>query len=263
MRIRWLAGLAPLLLAPPLLGQQTSDQARLMLTVGGGFVGGSSLWEITRQPIYDATSAVDTFDLIRRIRPTIGFIFSGSYFPGEHLGFEGEALLIGLGTEDTCHLAFASGSARNAGACASITGQTKSATAVALSGGLAYRVLSHKPFSPFGRVNLGIDISQQSTIRTIATVVDSGVSADLIVYADAQNTHVTGFVSVTAGFTIAVARGYQLRLEARDNYVGVPIVTGATSHDGLIPPHSVHGKHIFSLMLGFDVVLERRRGRRY
>jgi hypothetical protein len=65
------------------------------------------------------------------------------------------------------------------------------------------------------------------------------------------------------GFTAAVAKGYQLRWEVRDNIAGVQRVTAATAQARTIPPHKMTYKHLFSLMIGFDVVLERRPGRRY
>jgi hypothetical protein len=60
-----------------------------------------------------------------------------------------------------------------------------------------------------------------------------------------------------------VAKGYQLRWEVRDNIVGVHRVTAPTVQARTIPPHEVTYKHLFSLSIGFDVVLERRPGRRY
>ncbi|MGH7701456.1 MAG: hypothetical protein ACREMO_00030, partial [Gemmatimonadales bacterium] len=72
----------------------------------------------------------------------------------------------------------------------------------------------------------------------------------------------TGYAALGVGLTAAVARGYQLRMEARDNYVGLQRVKQA-GIEGTLPPHGVKGKHIFSLLMGFDVVLERRRGKRY
>jgi hypothetical protein len=69
------------------------------------------------------------------------------------------------------------------------------------------------------------------------------------------------------GFTAAVAKGYQIRWEVRDNIVGIQRVTGTLPQSGLVsptvPPHGRVFKHLFSMTLGFDVVLERRRGRRY
>jgi hypothetical protein len=70
-------------------------------------------------------------------------------------------------------------------------------------------------------------------------------------------------LGIGAGVTAAIGPGYQLRWEVRDNITGVQRVTAATPEARVIPPHEVTYKHLFSMSIGFDVVLERRRGRRY
>src|SRR5207253_2100915 len=65
-----------------------------------------------------------------------------------------------------------------------------------------------------------------------------------------------------AGATIAAGRGYQIRWEIRDNIVGIQTVTGPAER-GAVPPHETSYRHIFSLNVGLDVILEKRRGRRY
>jgi hypothetical protein len=263
MRVRPIAALLLLAAVRP-LSAQTADQARLMLSIGTGVVTGADLWQIPNQPVYEGVSLVDTFDLNRRIRPAWGVIFSGTYFPGEHFGFTGEAFLIGLGTEDACRLRFASGSSQNAQVCTSLQGAQKSATAVAVSSGLIYRIGSHKRVSPYFRGNLGVTISQQSTLRTIGSFADPiGQTVDKIIYSDPKPSHLTWYTSIGAGLTFVAGRGYQVRFEGRDNYLSIPVVTGATIRDGQVPFHRMKGKHLFSLSVAFDVVLERRRGRRY
>jgi hypothetical protein len=250
-----------LMLALPasLLGQRTRDQARLMLTVSPGYVSGRDLWSVPNQPVQRADVA-DTFALERRIRDNIGLSFSGAYFPGDHLGFSVEAQLLGLGYGDQCRLAFASGSPITASTCQSIQGAEKSATAVLISTGAIWRFNSRKLISPYLRGQGGLLISSQSSLRTIGTTNEGAI---LIVYDDNRNTRVSPGLVVGAGFTAPIAQSYQLRWEVRDHFVGVSRVTGAVSPDGSIPPHKVSYKHLFSLMIGFDVVLERRRGRRY
>jgi hypothetical protein len=129
--------LAALLLgtgAIPLWSQGTKDQARLVFTVSAGAVAGQDLWAVDDQPV-QFTTPVDTFAIGRRIRSTLAIGFGGAYFPGEHMGWTIEAFLTGLGFEDTCRLAFSSGSGDATTTCQSIQGATKSATAVTLSGG--------------------------------------------------------------------------------------------------------------------------------
>jgi hypothetical protein len=64
------------------------------------------------------------------------------------------------------------------------------------------------------------------------------------------------------GTTVAAGRAYQIRWEVRDNIVGIQRITGPTG-PGQVPPNETAYKHIFSINVGLDVILERRPGRRY
>ena len=263
MRVRCLAGLIVLaLVARGAEAQKTADQARLLFTVSAGYIGGGALWMVPNQVVSDNFGQTDTFALTRRVRPSLGVGFSGTYFPGDHVGYTGELFLMGLGTEDRCNQRFSSGSARNTTVCNSLDGTERSATAVSASASVIYRVASHQAISPYGRFNLGVTISQQSKIRLIGNYTDVNGTVDKIIYSDPNPTQLTGYAAAGIGITAAVARGYQLRLEARDNYIGLQRVKQAGA-EGSLPPHGIRGKHIFSLLMGFDVVLERRRGKRY
>jgi hypothetical protein len=249
-------------LPTPALSQATKDQARLIFTVSGGVVIGRHLWFVGAQPVHFITPA-DTLALGRLIRSNISIGFGGTYFPGEHLGLSVEGTLVGLGFEDQCRQVFSSGSGDVAATCQSIQGATKSASAVALSAGPVFRVSSRSLFSPYARASLGLLFSSQSAVRTIGRFPAPMGLTELVVYDDDHDSRVEPALTLGAGFTAVVGRGYQLRWEVRDNIVGVQRVTGASPEAGRVPPHERTYKHLFSLMIGFDVVLERRRGRRY
>ena len=267
MQLRRLVGLTlsivPFLAPSSVWSQGAKDQARLIFTVAGGVVLGRDLWSVDKQAVQFITPT-DTFALDRRIRSTIALGFGGIYFPGDNLGLAADAFLMGLGFEDSCRQAYSSGSPEVAAACQSIQGSTKSASAVGLSVGPVLRFNSQSLFSPYLRANLGLVFSNQSSIRTIGSFpTPDGRSSDLIIYDDDHESRVEPQLALGAGFTAAVAPGYQLRWEIRDNITGVQRVTGSTPEAGVIPPHEVSYQHLFSLTIGFDVVLERRRGRRY
>lgn len=251
-------GVLPSLASP----QATKDQSRLVFTVSAGFVGGSRLWSMGPQPIQFIDPA-DTFALDRRIRSTLAVGFGGAYFPGENLGFTAEGFLVGLGFEDNCRHVFSSGSGDVAAVCRSIQGRKKAATSVILSGGTIFRLNSRKLFSPYGRVNLGLVFSDQSSLRTLGEFPTDSGPATLVVYSDDKNSRVDPAIALGLGFTAAIAKGYNLRWEVRDNIVGVQRVTSTIPVAGFEPPHERIFKHLFSITLGFDVVLERRKGRRY
>lgn len=247
--------------ALPVQAQRTGDQARLIFTVSAGWVGGKELWLVDKQPVRLIDPA-DTLQIGRDIRSTLGIGFTGTYFPGAHLGFSAEGFLIGLGYEDSCSQVFASGSPDVANACQSIQGATKDATAVILSVGPVLRVNSRKLISPYVRGNLGLVFSNQSSLRTFGRL-PGGTGAQLDVYVDDHESRVEPALALGAGFTAAIAQGYQLRWEMRDNIVGVQKVSGPAPQAATIPPHELEYKHLISMTIGFDVVLERRRGRRY
>jgi hypothetical protein len=265
MRVRelaWLVLAAGGVSPSPAAAQGTKDQARLVFTISGGVVTGADLWSVPAQPVQFIVPA-DTFAVTRRIRTTIGIGFAGTYFPSDNLGWGGEAFLVGLGYEDGCRHVFQSGNSDVAAACTSIQGATKSATAVSLSAGPIYRINSRSLFSPYARANLGLIFSSQSSIRMVGQFPSPEGVVDLVVYDDDSESRVGPYLGLGLGFTAAVAKGYNLRLELRDNIMGVEKVTTATPEARTIPPHEVVYKHLFSLTFGFDVVLERRPGRRY
>jgi hypothetical protein len=265
MRIITSVAVALVVLAPR-GAAQTRDQARIAFTVSAGYVLPEQLWTVDRQPVADAPLPPDTFAIGRRIRPTLSLGFSGIYFPGEHLGYVGEAYLIGLGFEDSCALVYASGSTRNRQACANLDQAEKAATAVALNGGLIYRVASRAVVSPYVRVAAGFLFTTQSSIRTIGefpSVSNPGELADAVIYPDNGDSRISPTGVLAFGFTSAMGKGYQIRWELRDNIAPVRAVTGATALDGIFPPVATRIKHLISVNIGFDVVLERRRGRRY
>jgi hypothetical protein len=266
MRFRRLAplavGLGVLALPHAAGAQATGDQATLTFGVSLGVVGGKDLWSVRAQPV-QFTDQADTLTLSRTIPSNFAVAFSGSYFPGATLGLAVEGFLIGLGFEDSCRLAFSSGSGAVASACESIQGATKSASAVYLSAGPVGRINSRKPLSPYARAQVGLVFSNQSSLRTIGEFPTGGGLAALIVYDDDHDSRVAPAFVLGAGVTAAIAKGYQLRWEVRDNIMGVQKVTRPSLQSGVVPPHELEFKHLFSMTVGFDVLLERRRGRRY
>jgi hypothetical protein len=267
MRLQALVFLAVLLgsaaLPRPAYSQGTGDQARLIFTVSGGVVVGRHLWSVGPQAVHFFATPADSFLLGRQIRSNLAIGFGGAYFPGERLGVAVEGFLVGLGFEDSCQQVFSSGSFAAGETCQSIQGATKSASAVTLSAGPVFRVNSRKLISPYARMNLGLIFSNQSSLRMIGEYPAGQLRQTVIVYDDDHETRISPSLALGAGFTAAVGKGYLLRWEVRDNIAGVQRVTGTTPTAGVVPPHEMEYKHLFSMTIGFDVVLERRKGRRY
>jgi hypothetical protein len=242
----------------PAAAQRTGDRARLVFTVSGAYIGGKGLWAVPNQPVQDVPPA-DTFSLRRGVRSTLGASFAGTYFPGAKFGLTAEAFLIGLGYEDGCNVVGSVQSAQIAEVCQSLD-KRKSAAAVTVSVGGIFRVASREFISPFARVGAGLIFTNQSSLQMTGFSNDG---VELLIYDDKNHTRVLPAASLGLGATAAFAKAYHMRWEVRDNIVGIAAVTGPTAGSGLIPPHETRFKHLWSILIGFDVILERERGRRY
>ena len=271
MRTTLLAlGLSAALPLGSLAAQATRDQARLVFNIAAGYVGSRSLWQVSGQPLYDdrfgGDVLVDTLTLIRSIRPTLSIGLKGIFFRSDHVGFFGEAYLLGLGFQDGCTRTHATASARNAEVCSSVDNAEEAASAVQVSAGAIYRINSRKVISPYGRIGLGAAISNRNSVAMTGSF-SSPQSGDqlvqVVIYPDESSTRITGAMTLALGMTAVLTPGYQIRWEVRDNVVGIRGVTGPTVLDGVAPPTSLQYRHLLGIEVGFDVVLERRRGRRY
>ncbi len=262
MHIRDLAVVTVLLAAAagPLEAQRTGDRARLIFTVSGAYVQGKGLWFVADQPVLDDPSRTDHLALGRSIMPTFGAGLSGTYFAGEHIGINGDAFLIGLGYEDNCRLVQGVQSEQTAQVCADIDQAARRAAAVTLSGGAVFRFYSREPISPFARVSAGLLFSNQSSVLTQGF---SNEGVQLTIYEDSKRARVTPSLALGVGASMPLGRAYHLRWEVRDNIVGIETVSSPTADARTEPAHDRTFKHLFSVLIGIDVVLERQRGRRY
>ncbi len=243
-------------------GQATGDQSKLVLGVAAGYIGGAALWTVAAQPILTNTEARDIFAIDRRLRANVTFVGQATWFPRANLGFTGEVAYIGLGTIDRCTLVAASGDPLNRLVCRTLDGNARPASAVSLGGGAMLRPLSRAPLQPYVRGTAGLTLAPRSTIRTIATIGVFGDTA-FTVYpqVDGNDAKLTGAVAI--GLATSATPGYQFRVEFRNTFVRLPIVTGPARFQGEVPPTGSTWKALPSLLIGFDIVLEKRRGRRY
>jgi len=233
-----------------------------MLSIGlGQASGGGTLWAVGQQPFIASATETDTLSLSRHFRRSMVVSMSGSYFPGRSLGLNVEVQLLGLGTEDQCSLRNALGSADGTAVCNDINRAERGATSAAFSVGGIYRVASRQVIHPYARGNVGVVITQHSFLRTRGST-DGGVSI-VELYRDDASTSIQPYLSFGGGIVTVIGRGYQFRFELRDNYVRLPAVSGPTGFQGFEPPSRTVGKHLLSFIVAFDVVLERKRGRRY
>ncbi len=253
------------LLSASLARAQTADQAKLMFSLGiGQSSGGGRLWSVGAQPFIINPSITDTLAVDRQFKRSLDVVLSGTYFPGNNLGINVEAQLLGLATEDGCRITSLSPQQITQDLCRSISRSDRRGSSAALSGGLVYRVGSHQPIHPYVRANLGLLITQQSFLKTAGDVRGvSGETATATLFEDDNPSTVKPYFSFGGGVVAVIGRGYQFRFELRDNLVQVARVTDNTARQQLKPPFDFVGKHILTATIGFDIVLERKRGRRY
>ena len=201
----------------PAVGAATRDQATLVFTVSGAYIDGQGLWTVPSQPIQDGAFS-DTYNLNRNIKSTFGASLSGTYYPHSKLGLTAEAFLVGLGYDDGCRLVTPAQSAPTPKSAQNIDQQEKSAAAVAVSTGAIFRIASRETISPFARVSAGILFTNQSSVLTEGEDVQKVL---LIVYNDEKRTRIRPAFAFGVGTTFAINRGYYLRWEVRDNYLGL------------------------------------------
>lgn len=251
---------------------QTGEQPTVALTIGAGVVTGHELWTIDKQPLCllnQSTGACsglyDTLRLSRSIGSSLVVGASGTYFPWPHLGFHGEISYVGFPTEDGCLGRFFNPDAPDERArqmCDNLAAATGSGGAISVFVGMTLRAASQKSISPYVRGSVGMVNLSSSTVEVVGAFVDGGGARERQIIADNNSAKTSPMFGAAAGFTTAIGSGYQFRLELRDMFTSLARVTGP-ANDLAISPVERRFYHHFALVLGLDVVLERKRGRRY
>lgn len=252
--------------ALPLAAQgATGDQARLIFSFYGGYVPGRDLWTVNGQPLVDDELGVTDVLLLDR---NLGNTWTGglgvTYFKGSNIGLTADLTVIATSLSDSCQMLSNSGSAINTEVCQSINGDTRSRLSTSFSVGGIFRVASREAVSPYLRAQLGAFwINQSTTAVTGFWVGDDNQARFIDIYPADGNSSIRPQVTVGAGITIPFAKAYQFRLEGRGTTYGIPVVTGPTARQFIIPPTETRYVTQFSILVGVDLVLERKRGRRY
>ena len=253
-----------LLALPPVraAAQATGDQSRLVIGVAAGWIGGTELWSVPAQPILTTTEAVDVFGLRRRIRSNITFAGTGTWYPKGNLGVTAEVNYLGLGTVDDCTLVTASDDPLNRLVCTTLTNYERPASAVSIAGGLVLRPSSRTFIQPYVRGVAGVALALRGTVRTVATIGTFGDTA-VTIYPQTGGGQLRPTGSLMVGIATSSSPGYQFRAELRYTALRLPVVTGPSIYQGAPPQTGSVWRTLPSILVGFDIVLEKRRGRRY
>lgn len=253
-----------LLLTPVLAaGAQTNDEARLTMGISAGWIASAQLWDIPSQQIVSTFDSPSFYHLHRELRSDITISGHGTYFRGPHLGFTGEFTYLGLGTTDACSVIQDGGDVSLVDACNAINGEQRPSSATSVQGGIVLRPFTRSFIQPYGQILGGLAFTPSSTVEM--TSVYGAIGDTLLtleIYHDDHTREIRPTWTVAAGFATAPSSGYQIRLELRDTWLPQTLVTGPVPQ-GKVPPTRTVIKSFPSIMLGFDVVLEKRRGRRY
>lgn len=268
--------------AGSVLSAQTAAQPQLVLTIFGGVMANRQLWTLNDQPFYAQTllgpntTKVDTLDLSRSIVPSFVVGLTATYFRGPHLGLQAEVSFLGMTMESHCRLRQAQPPELadiNPQLCSSLQGRTTTSSAVNISAGLVGRLAPRSQISPYGRLHAAIVARTRGTIEMIGTYFDPSTSTNegAPVLADDHPNKTSLGLSAAVGVTIALGPGYQLRFEGRDQFTRLDRVTGPADPNGdpvtgdpaLRPPHSGAFFHNLVFIVGLDIVLEHKPGRRY
>jgi hypothetical protein len=113
------------------------------------------------------------------------------------------------------------------------------------------------------RGNLGVVYQPHSSIEMSGAFVSgNGTLFQRQVIADPSPHNTSLMVGAAVGFSSPLGTGYQFRFEVRDVVTSMNRLLGPVNGLG-VGPTATRTYHHFALTLGLDVVLERKRGRRY
>ncbi len=260
-----------LLLAAGAAGRQTAaqqggqgPQVNLVLSFFGGVADGHELWSVSRQPVLvlGTSSTYDTMALSRAA--TSGFTagLSATYYGGGPFGWYAELAYAEHPLDDGCTVVSAAPDPSNDELCQSIRAESHGGGVVSLSGGVSVRATRRGWVIPYVRGGIGISSYSSSTVEVAGFFTESGVIRERVIIADNDARRLSPNAVVAAGLAAVIGTGYQLRLELRDVLTGETVLTGAADALGRGPTDTRLSHHL-SLTIGLDVVLERKRGRRY
>ncbi|HRP07945.1 MAG TPA: hypothetical protein PLL69_05600 [Gemmatimonadales bacterium] len=260
MSRHWIALLLAATAPAGITAQATNDEARLVVGIIGGWIGGGHLWDVT-QPAYASLGQIDEFDLSRSLRSNITMSGQVTYFPTPGFGWTGELSYLGLGAKDKCFLSVNHSDNINNLACATINGANRSASAVSGAVGVVLRPASRSTVQPYLRANVGLALVPRSHTTMAAFFGDDDDYA-VIIYDENGSKAVKPIGALSLGISTAPRSGYQLRLEARASAVQLQVVDGPTPLGVSEPNIRSQWKVLPSISAGLDIVLEKRRGRR-
>ena len=254
---------------------QTPEEPQLVFSLAAGIAAGrGSQWSLTRQPVQvlvQGSTELDTLGVGRYLRPGIALALGATYYRSRHLGFTAEAGYFGVASEQRCTppMVFKTDAEeKNRVACAAMQGAHVQTSLVGFLAGITFRLAPAGRVQPYARLIGGVGLLASSFVRSDATIQFSSCqlagNVCTIVFVDGESTPEAALLaSLAAGATFEFSSGYRFRFEARDLVVALPVPAGNANSANALAPVERRWRHTPVFTAGLDVVLERRRGRRY
>lgn len=254
----------------PLAAQQRSEPQAL-ITLQAGVAGGHQLWHLDRQTlIYNGstTNPPDTISLRRQVEPSLALGVVFQLFRSPSWGLFADVFYRTFTLDDTCAPVGAfqpdppgtDTAHRNRTLCDNISAGGPSSGMIAVTLGGIARVAPRAAATPYVRGGATLTYLGGRMREVAASEGTPGIAR--VVILDESPERVAFGAAVAGGLQLRLSPGYQFRLEVRDNLVPLPAVTGP-ANSAAIAPSETRLTHQLGLLLGFDIVLEQRRGRRY
>ena len=244
---------------------QTPTEPTIVLTFYAGAVTGHALWGIARQPLCqfsgDVCSGVyDTASVSRDVSASLAGGLTATYFPRSALGVQLDVSYLGLPLENHC-TPIVVANASNQTLCESIAGSSLASSALSFELGAIVRTPSLAGgLRPYARLGVGLLTYSGSTVELEGSYPPPPGMKIVIADDNPTRSSVSFFGGV--GLLANLSPEYVFRLEARDVYARLMRVDGP-ANDLAVAPVSGHFFHDVALSVGFGIVLEHKRGRRY
>jgi hypothetical protein len=259
----------------PAASAQSSAEPSMSFTVSGGLTTGQNLWNLDRHLLAAPGATYDTVRLGRRLTPGLAASLAVSLFRSPHWGLNAEVGYFGLSSEQRCTgpLVYQPDSENlTKKGCDNANGRHSASSVIGFMAGGVYQFLDSSRIQPYIRATAGFGLLGASFVETLAIVNHSScqpIASDNIcpypLLTERRKTSSTWLVSVAGGLVMQLGPGYRIRMEGRDLILQLPVVRETATPTSNLGPSDSRSviKHVPIFMIGFDVMLERRRSRRY
>ncbi len=260
-----------LLLASQALPAQEPYRPVLMATIQGGVNVGRELWSVPGQAVFVRGGfGSDTVALGRRMAGSLALGVMLTWFRTPHFGLTVEAMYRASRSEGRCLPVrpFNPGDPEqiNAQACDGVQGRKVPTSLMTVEAGAMWRP-GLGDVQPYLRAAGGLGVLGGPYVRTAGPVQSASCPPPcvLVFLQDDGYSAFTPTAAIAGGAMVRAGTASQLRIEARWAAVGIPDVLGPAAPGSVekIAPTRARFRGLVTVAAGFDILLERRRGRRY